>query len=721
MLSVRSGIGIRQRISVFRKTFASKALATSQEQNDFEGIHRKVSIVHDLRTASQSIEALLRLPEGTPVAWSTQALPPRASPAMVTMCGYAGDAFQGGAWTFICPSSTHEAAVWGLLREFFRDRIAKTVCFDIENFASHLYSRGIQADGCVHDAQTLMRISGLKEKGFDSSVIDVLDKRTLSKRESMFGDQDRPWEAPSLELNCLSDEWVSSACADAHAIFHIYQRMRSKMLKNGLISAEAKNSFEAYEQFYSQVERILPSLGKHAFFLDEVTHRNIMTGFEKDREYQQSIFDSWAQKYCDQASQVDVTFSMLRHMLFAPCQNMRNKRERIPAEKEFFVCEREVRGHDVETLPTHKKRTKKKRVLVRGAGLEAQEYTTTGTPSTSISALQSLVSTLSSSEQPELQAACSAINGKLRAQTSRLAAQNFEKNVKKVVDPDEQVRVKTKTDFERGRLQRSVPSSVVDVLRAKKDHEVLVLNFENLNLCALADLSECERLKKRLRFNDGVHAYLAKEFSKEISHALYNGRCVLKGEGITVEKAFPEKFRMARMLDGCMSKGPRIEIVKNAMKCDQARASQLIDGWFKVHPAVESWCKEELGRMRAKKVAQTIRGRQRVLKIGKGKRSVFVLNEGLTFAIEGSVGDFMMQSLLKIAQSERINALAWRAMFADANRIVLHGPSWSTEEAVPAVIDTLASPNGGGPILESALHQLGILCGESFRALRRVA
>ncbi|KAI0567565.1 Ribonuclease H [Gracilaria domingensis] len=722
MLSLKPWCCFRQRFSVFRKALATNAVANSHEKNnDIEGLCRQISIVHDVRTASKAIEALLSLPDGTSVAWSAQALPPRKSPAMVTLCGYAGDAFQNGKWTFICPPPRHEAAVWGLMREYFRDKAAKLICYDIDNFTKHLGSRGIQAKGCLYDVQTMIRMSCLKKRGFDAYVQNILDKRTIGKRETMFsGQQERPWETPSKEMRFRSDEWISPACADAHAVFHIYQRMKKKMLKKGALSAEANNLFEAYEKFYAHVDMSLSTIGNQMLFLDEDSFADVLMRFEYDRTSQQSIFESWAQKYCEQVSHVEMTSPMLRHLLFAPYQNKHDMTENIEPEKNFSARQKVFGGHDT-TSTVKRSRAKKRNVSIKGAGLVAQKYTSNGVPSVSIPALQALHATLDSAEDAELKAAFCAIKGLLNGQAARLAAQNFGKEVGQSVDIDRQVWPRTKVDFDRGRLQTNVSTSVLELLRSRKDYEVLVLDFENLSLCALADFSGCERLKKRLHFKDGVHAYLAKEFSKEVSNALFDGKCVLKGEGVTVEKAFPDKFQMAKMLDKCMSKAPRIEIVKKVMKCDQARALQLVDGWFQVHPAVRSWCEQEEGRMRDRKVAETVRGRQRILKFGGGKRSALAVNEGMTFAIEGSAGDFMMQSVLKLVESERINALAWQVMLADGDRIVMHGPRWSAEEVAHAALETLASSNEGGPILESALHQLRMLRGENFRALGRIS
>eukprot|EP00178_Gracilaria_changii_P005440 TRINITY_DN18967_c0_g1_i1.p1 TRINITY_DN18967_c0_g1~~TRINITY_DN18967_c0_g1_i1.p1 ORF type:complete len:718 (-),score=99.56 TRINITY_DN18967_c0_g1_i1:154-2307(-) len=715
MLALRTWTSFRRGFPGFRHAFASNASASS---HNVEGFHQQVSVVHDVRTASRAIEALLTLPEGTPVAWSSQALPPHPSPALITLCAYAGDLHQNGLWTFISPSPKHEAEVWALMRGYFADRATKAICFDVDNWTSNLRNRGIHANGCVHDVKAMARMSGLKEKGFDASVRTLLTKRTLAEREAMFKGQDRPWEALSGELRPSSEEWLLPACADAHAILHIYQRLRKKMLKKGTISAEASNTFDAYEKFYALVDKELCAIGQYGLPLSEDMLSDVLMRFEYESNSEQSIFDKWAQNYCGEVANVHLTSPMLRHLLFAPYQNIHNASEKTPTEKTFSGRRRVPRGQ--EGFSTGKSRSAQKRnVLIRGAGLEAQKHTSNGVPSVSISALQALTATLDSTEEADLHAAFSAINGLLNSQTARLAAQRLKDSVAHIVDYEGMIRPRTTIDFERGRLHCNIPSDVLEVLGAKRDHELLVLDFKNLSLCVLADLSGCTGLKKRLQFKDGVHAYLAKEFSNEISNALYDGSCVLEGEGVTVEKAFPEKFQMAKMLDTCMSKGARTEVVKSVLKCDHARALQLIDGWFQIHPAVKSWYEQQEGRMRDRKVAETVCGRQRVLKVGKGKRSAFAVSEGMTFVIEGSAGDFMMQSLLRMVQSERINALAWKAVLAYGDKIILHGPSWSAEEAIPAILDSLATSKGGGPIIECALHQLRVLRGENLRALQR--
>lgn len=686
MLARCSSASVRHHPFIALKRLCSSAAATAPVQHNQKHERPKQwSVIDDARKASKTIEALLRLPDDTPVAWSTQATSTATSPPMTSMCAYAGDSFEHGAYIYIRPQSTQESAVWALFREYFRDELTKSVCFDVRCFTNDLQSRGIRAHGRVHDVQAMIRMYGRQAKHIEACCESLLNKRTRDRRTSMFGDVS------------ADEQSIQSCHADAHGIFHLYHDVAKRMRKKALLSNFANNTFEAYDKFYARVEKKLAEMGKQDLQVDSELMNEMKSGFEREGQAERAVFEKWAVGHCTDGTAVNLTSpTMLRHLLFAPYTNVHDKTQSVGAERTFSV--RVGGGGGAEDGKGVKKgKAVKKRIVIRGAGLGAQTWTRNGVPSVSTSALQKVVSTIEKSDDAAVESACRAICALLKWQEAGRKWERFEKSVLKAVDNDGLVLPSTRIDFESGAIESNLSRHVYDVVRAKSGNELMVVELNNVKLCALAEVSGCEVLRARVAQGEALHTLLAREFSREIQAAVLEGHCVLNGGGgVKVSQKYPQKVRMARMLDWCMTRGGRLHDVKSAMGCDDERGRRLVRAWLNVHPGVRRWVERGMKGTGGRRVAETVCGQQRAVRGGGGKRAEARVAEGVAFAVSASARDVVLCVADTLWSDDLVRALGWRVALVDARRVALCGASHSAPAAIDAVRRALWRAGGAG-------------------------
>lgn len=703
---------------------------------------QNVTVVDSTESACHALKALIDAAEQNKyVAWSVQTVQPTTSnkeatsqTAGITMGAYAGEDvdFGNGSHLFI-RCLNHQSTYVDQFRRYFALDECQHIWCDYSASLNILATVDIQPRGYHRDIQSMVRMTEVGKRTLRTNKL--VDLNSLVKKfvphwsETMTHDltsdevfsRVKGWGAlkhrtmrPDGHLGALV---IKAACDGAARLYAVHDKLFKEMKRLQLsrfnsppeFEAEMGTALDAYDNFFRHVDEALYEIERKGIPISLPRLKEMESRLKQEMISLENHFLDWASRQCPDAKYMNPQSSpQLRQLLFAPIDNKVDNKT-LSARKRFKVsC---VDKHATVDSSIPKKRSERKDIELVGLGLVPQAYLKSGWPSTSSTALTHLCrhSDEFTSEDKTYYSLSDAIGHLNAANEVKLRARKLSKVTDKFAHSDGRLRSRLhygldKISFSKTPHHFKVDDDVRYAISASEGNKLLILNYRRLRLWALAQLSGCEALRKRVESDvDITYSGVLNLFEgvedlvNEGKINAYNSQIGKDGDGgyenydTALRENYPQTYEIARKVDSAFKLGggvggvSRIRLITG---CKGMKARELRTRWYSGHPGVEEWHNEWRDMALKDGVVETMMGRRLKLEFNYASsnfKAEAALTEGMQFVLTGTACEAVMGSVTRLVTNGQLAGLGWHVVMVDSGTIVLEGPEYSIDIALPII------------------------------------
>lgn len=705
---------------------AYQQAATKSKHNENISI-AGVTIINDVKGAVSAVAKLLQLPNNRSVAWTAQFA--KSSQNQLLLSAYGGndlDFGNGPHLVFTNLEHSEQKKVASALRGYFADSICPKIWFDVPQSYQALKTWDIIPQGfqteCVYAAE-LIRQNRLS-KDIKALAKNILTKGELEKARNIVhaAEKDETIDS-STEISTKSQtrpkreekyrKEVLDIALDAKTVLILNEKLQKTLRQECLHGVNALSSIvdsvynleTAYSEFFQPVIHELGEIERRGVEIDvdELEQLKIWSMNEQNQCY--SLFREWAVQHSPNAKHIHLnSVDQMRQLLFAPCSNIYDKTRKLPSKRTFSIDKQKGTRKKVTNQDNNSKE-----FTIEGLGIKPKVHLKDGWPSTGLDALREAAETDASIPNNLKTGDISfkdAVEHLERAVWMKHSLEGLNKHlVSKMVKNRVQLPSSictTSGSIKHISTDKNWESFFRKTMRAAPGNILATVEYTDLELRVLGQLSGCKNLQNRLNSNTDIHMIVASSLYRQVLAALHGtGETdMLAGTETSrdldsIREQFRDEYDTARFLDWGAVKGRNIAAIVNRTGWKRQYAEEMMRCWDEMHPYVEKW-RQELGVFAQKNgYVETMMGRRIPVKKTRGRKRE--LNESTLVdtaekVISATAGEVVMGSILKLASNEKLNTLGWNVIFVDHNCLILDGPVHSRDIAIDLIANDTLQP-----------------------------
>lgn len=731
---------------------------------------KNVTLVRNARDAAEVLNKLCSLHPRAVVAWDTETTridPRKQSPigngSLICLTGYAGEDidFGNGPRLFVdCLDGEEGVKLLQNFKVYFESNQFKK-CWHNYSFDRHiLANHGIHSQGFHGDTMHLARLFDTSRKRYsleelvrDYLRIDGLEKRNMvtrfgRRRKLKNGDESKEIFVPdtiTLQRNIqYRTDWIDYSTRDAELTYKLYDFFINKLAS---MKIDGTNCVDGFNDIYQSLfcvywkwmlpfGEMLTDMERFGFKVDVELLKIADSAADRDRLALESSFRSWAESKCVGAEYMNVhSDRQKQQLLFAPCRNKKNPELRMEASKTFVVEQSGIQAANLQAELEEKKgeirrrhssekslkmRKLKKDVVLHGLGKTPTEYTVSGWPSVSASALNKLAGrpraqppVYGDPSDPEM---CRAIADVVEASSIVSLQSNFIVPLQSWPGKDGRIHASLNLNTETGRLSSRRPNlqnqpaldkdryRIREAFVCEPGNRLIVADYGQLELRLMAHMTNCVSMIEAFESGGDFHSRTAMTMFDHVAHAVESGECLVERTGFEnenqellplVKEKFVSERRKAKTLNFSIAYGKTVVGLAKDWNVDFDEALKTLNLWYKERQEVRRWqqgCRDSAAK---KGYVETILGRRRHLPDAKSKNSrvrAHAERAAINAPLQGSAADLVMAAMLKLHEHGTLKALGWRVIMQVHDEIILEGPEHSAEIALPIVCEVMHQP-----------------------------
>ncbi len=727
-----------------------------------------VTMVRDARSAAKIIKELCSLHSRHVVAWDTETTgvdPRKQSPvgngSLICLTGYAGEDvdFGNGPRLFVdCMDGEGGAELLQLFKGYFESSQFKK-CWHNYSFDRHvLANHGIHTQGFHGDTMHMARLFDTSRKRYsleelvkDYLGLEGFEKRNMvtrfgRRRNLKSGEESKDifvLDTITLQRSLeFRKDWIEYSTQDAELTYKLYEffaHKLSSMKINGANCVDGfvdsyRNLFSVYWKWILPFGEMLTDMERLGFKVDVELLKVADSAADKDRIALEDSFRNWAESKSVGAQYMNVhSDRQKQQLLFAPCRNKKNPELHMEATKTFVVEQTGVQAKRLQSELERKGGSSgrnssekgwkikklKKDVVLRGLGKKPSEYTISGWPSVSASALHKLAGnpratppTYGDPSDPEM---CRAIADVIEASSIVSLQSNFIVPLQSWPGIDRRIHASLNLNTETGRLSSRRPNlqnqpalekdryKIREAFVCEPGNRLIVADYGQLELRLMAHMTNCASMIEAFESGGDFHSRTAIAMFDYVAHAVESGECLLEHVGSEDEnrelpllkERFASERRKAKTLNFSIAYGKTVVGLAKDWNVDFDEALKTLNLWYKERQEVRQWQQECRDSAAKRGYVETILGRRRHLPDAKSKNSrarAHAERAAINAPLQGSAADLVMAAMLELHSHGTLRALGWRVIMQVHDEIILEGPEHSAEIALPIVCEVMRQP-----------------------------
>lgn len=712
-----------------------------------------VTIVDCAESACAALKALVKLSdEGRYIAWNVhQHDAASASDSIsdkdrrskqVILSAFAGEDvdFGNGPHLFV---RTRDERYVDQFKRYFELNDSQCVWHDMSSSFNTLSTIGIRPNGFHRDVQTMAYITALvndnkKLKLTKTSTPIDLQSLASSVLYSSSSSSSSPAPPSSKQQNDL--EWVEQVCDETMLLHSVHDRLCQVMENTPLSNlstpleyqADITCVLDAYDNFFRLVQQSLYDIETTGVDVDPATLKQFEKQLREQNTSLEKVFLEWASKHCEDAKHMSASnATQLRQLLFAPCFNSVNGKQSLARTGKFTVSvresdlERQEKEQAMDAQPDTSRKKKKakkgkkastvKEIELTGMGLAPQMYLKNGWPSTSTVALKKLVGHPSIVEdEDEEEQIKHALNHLIQASESKSKANKISKVASSLSGVHGRLPLRHYCGTEGIGVFQSIDMPTKDggakidlkygpdlrrAITSSEGNKFVIVRYHRLRLWALAQLSQCSVLRERVEHRHDMATTGALRLYKGLLSELQAANpdnAPISDEFLKAQ--FPETYSLARRVDSAFKVGggvggtARISVVTGQRG---AKARELRVRWYGAHPMVEQWHHSWRDDALTNGVVSSMMGRPHPVTLPQNASRIKVetaLTNAMQFVLAASAAEGVMAGVTRMTMNEQLRALGWSVVVADDDTVVLEGPDYSVDSALPLIAQNTSRP-----------------------------
>ena len=705
---------------------AYQEAATKSKHNENISI-AGVTIINDTKGAVSAVAKLLQLPDNRGVAWTAQFT--KSSPNQLLLSAYGGndlDFGNGPHLVFTNVAHFEQKKIASTLRGYFIDSICPKIWFDIPQSYQVLKTLDIVPQGfqteCIYAAE-LIRQNRLS-KDIKTLARIILTKSELEKARKIVCTVDKDETSDNFndvitqsQTKRKRDEKyrqeMLDAALDAKTILSLNEKLQKTLRQERMhgvnalpwIANSVYNLETAYSAFYQPVIRELSEIERRGVEIDVDELQQLKKWSMDEQNQHYLLFREWAVQHSPDAKHMNLdSVDQMRQLLFAPCSNIYDKTRKLSPKRTFSIDKQKG---------TRKKATKQddrsKEFTIEGLGIKPKVYLKDGWPSTGLDALREAAETetgLPNNIKTSRISFKDAVEHLERAVSIKHSLDGLNKHlVSRMVKNRVQLPSSicaTSGSIKHASMDKNWEPFFRKTMRAASGNILATVEYTDLELRVLGQISGCKNLQNRLNSNADIHMIVASSLYRQVLAALHGTEetnVLTENETSrdldSIREQFRDEYDTARFLDWGAIKGRNIAAIMNRTGWKREHTEEMMRCWDEMHPYVEKW-RQELGMFAQKNgFVETMMGRRIPVKKTKGRKrymSESTLVDIAEKVISATAGEVVMASILKLASNEKLVALGWHVMFVDHNRLILEGPTHSRDIAINLIANDTLQP-----------------------------
>lgn len=559
-----------------------------------------------------------------------------------------------------------------------------------------------------------------------------------------------------------NDEEIRNACYEATMLHAVHEALCAKLEETKLCEKttpheyvdDMRTALDAYDNFFRLVHGALHDVEKSGVHINTDALRNVESKILAEKEELEKTFLEWASRSCSDAKYINPQKAAhLRHLLFAPCRNAVDETQSLGTTAKMKVSvkpellEEECKEKEGGKKKRGRKRTRavKKEIELKGIGMMPHVWLKSGWPSTSKAALTQLVQRASHDHggRENEAAFVEAMDGLIRAGELKTKANKICKastSLSNALDGvhdrlhyrhycgvDEIGVLRSQTDkkivvSKEGNEEEEMVkfgNEVRHSVAAAEGNQLVILEYKRLRLWALAQLSGCDALRERVESETDLATSGALRMYEGVGDMVANGELSVTdvNVGSDLKVKLPITYDVVRKVDAAFRHGGGVggtAQIRAVTGVRGKKAEELRRRWYGGHPGVEEWHEEWRDKALREGMVGTMMGRMTHMVIdngyanGKGNserqlrvKAEKALTKGMDWVLGGTAAEAVMAGVTRIMMNEKLRGLGWSVVLADGEVVVLEGPEYSVDSAVPLIEDDAKKPF---PMLDSCLN-----------------
>lgn len=712
-----------------------------------------VTIVDCSESACAALKALVKLSdEGRHIAWNVHQHDAVSDATVsdkdrgrkeIVLSAFAGDDvnFGNGPHLFV---RTRDERYVDQFKRYFELNDSQCVWHDMSSSFNMLSSIGIRPNGFHRDVQTMAYITALinndKKLKFTKTSTPI-DLQSLASSVLCSSSSSKSPSGPPSSKRQDNLEWVQQVCDETLLLHSVHDQLCQVMEDTPLSNlstplehqADITCVLDAYDNFFRLVQQSLYDIETTGVNVDPAALKKLEKELREQNTSLEKVFLEWASNHCEDAKHMSASNAkQLRQLLFAPCYNSVNVKQSLARTGKFTVSMRESdlesqeKEEMIEAEPNTsemkkkaKKRKKastvKKEIEITGIGLAPQMYLKNGWPSTSTVALRKLVGHPSIVEdEDEEKYIKTALNHLIQASEFKTKANKISKIASSLSGVHGRLPLRHYCGTEGIGVFQSIDMPTregyakIDVkygpdfrraITPSDGNKFVIVRYHRLRLWALAQLSQCSVLRERVEHRHDMATTGALRLYKGLSSELQAANPDNAPISNELLKAhFPETYNLARRVDSAFKVGggvggtARISVVTGQRG---TKAKELRARWYGAHPMVEQWHQNWRDDALTNGVVSSMMGRPHPVMLPQNASRIKVetaLTSAMQFVLAASAAEGVMAGVTRMTMNEQLRALGWSVVLADDDTVVLEGPDYSVDSALPLITQNTSRP-----------------------------
>lgn len=471
-----------------------------------------------------------------------------------------------------------------------------------------------------------------------------------------------------------------------------------------------------YGMFLKSAHRALSEVTNNGVFISASKMRLITERLSQELQEQEQTFCRWASYKVGAVRPLDIhRRSKLRNLLFAPRRFQ--SQSKCVFDTVNSKCAAPTSGLYNPSAKERGKFNTEKNNGGYGLGLIPNVFVRNGSPSLSAEALQVVLdgvrvtSRYSGVHDTESVPALEAL---IRAKRLKTRVDKAAKALLAVGEMENRLYLQHIFDGQSvtpagAWKELALGNDAVASISAQHGNRLIVLHFNRMHMWAIAQLSGCQNLRRRVENKSDTAAVAATLMYEGIRNEYRRGMPSLNNpnSGIDsdltcmVEARFPVALSLAGRVDSAIACGGGVggsSLIRVISGCSRREAQELRMRWYDGHSGVRRW--HELWREKAleERIVETMMGQRFVLRgtLDQGKNMYAnaekTLTEGMRHVIQGTAIEAVMSIAIRLVCSIVLKNCGWRVILVTDTSIVLEGPQQSIDIAQSIACSDSAHP-----------------------------